>query len=157
MGVSGAGKTTVGRLLADALGWSFQDADEYHPSTNVEKLRRGMPLTHEDRFPWLRQLRLLIRGWIEAQRPVVLACSALTRRYREILLEGVEDRVRLVYLKGDPDLMKRRLAGREGHFMHRDLVGSQFDLLEEPDRGLVVDAGESPDRIVARIRSHVGL
>ncbi|MDP3090580.1 MAG: gluconokinase, GntK/IdnK-type [Nitrospira sp.] len=122
MGVSGAGKTTVGRLLADKLGWTFHDADEFHPSTNIEKMKRGVPLTDEDRRPWLQQLRQLIGGWIEGQRPVVLACSALTRLYREVLLEGVADRVRLVYLKGNIDLLTRRLAVREGHFMHRDLV-----------------------------------
>lgn len=157
MGVSGSGKTTIGRLLADVLGWSFQDADEFHPLTNVEKLRRGMPLTDEDRLPWLRQLRRLIRGWIQAQRPVVLACSALTCRYREILLEGVEDRVRLVYLKGSLDLIERRLAGRKNHFMDRDLLASQFETLEEPGEALVVDIDDSPDRIVAHIRSNLGL
>ena len=157
MGVSGSGKTTVGRLLAEELGWNFQDADEFHPLTNVEKLRRGMPLTDDDRLPWLRQLRRLISGWIEAQRSVVLACSALTHRYRAILLEGMEDHVRLVYLKGNLDLIERRLAGRKDHFMHRGLLASQFETLEEPGEALVVDIEDSPDRIVARIRSGLGL
>ena len=157
MGVSGSGKTTVGRLLAEELGWNFQDADEFHPLTNVEKLRRGMPLTDDDRLPWLRQLRCLISRWIEAQRPVVLACSALTHRYREILLEGMEDHVRLVYLQGNLDLIERRLAGRKDHFMHRGLLASQFETLEEPGGALVVDIDDSPDRIVARIRSGLGL
>lgn len=157
MGVSGSGKTTIGRLLAEELGWSFQDADEFHPLTNMEKLRQGMRLTDEDRLPWLRQIRRLIRGWIEAQRPVVLTCSALMRRYREILLDGVEDRVRLVYLKGNHDLIERRLADRKDHFMHRDLLASQFEILEEPGEALVVDIDDSPDRIVAHIRSDLGL
>ncbi len=157
MGVSGSGKTTVGWLLAEELGWSFQDADELHPLTNVEKLRRGVPLTNEDRLPWLRRLCRLVKGWIEAQRPVVLACSALTRRYREILLEGVEGRVQFVYLKGSLDLIERRLAGRNDHFMHRDLLASQFEVLEEPSEALVVDIDDSPDRIVAHIRSSLGL
>lgn len=156
MGVSGIGKTTVGRLLADKLGWTFHDADEFHPSTNIEKMRLGVPLTDEDRRPWQQQLRQLIGGWIEEQRTVVLACSALTRLYREVLLEGVEDRVRLVYLKGNIDLLTRRLSVREDHFMRQDLVGSQLDILEVPDRALVIDVDESPDRIVDEIRSELG-
>lgn len=157
MGVTGVGKTTVGRLLAERLGWRFHDADDFHPPANLDKLRRGVPLTDDDRRPWLRQLRQAIRRWIEEGQAVVLACSALKRAYRETLTDGLEDRIGVVYLKGDLGLVRRRLAGRESHFMHPDLLPSQFADLEEPDGALEIDAGDEPGRIVARIVSSFGL
>lgn len=157
MGVSGSGKTTIGRLLAEELGWSFSDADEFHSDTNRNKLTRGVPLSDDDRGPWLEQLRSAIRAWSKENRSTVLACSALKDAYRRRLVRGLENRVRFVYLKGSLELIERRLAGRNDHFMHRDLLASQFEILEEPGEALVVDIGDSPDRIVAHIRSHLGL
>jgi len=114
MGLSGAGKTTVGQLLASQLGWEFVDGDDYHPATNIEKMRAGIPLTDADRAPWLETLRTLITGWIAAEKNSVLACSALKRAYRERLQIAPE--VRIVYLKGTPRLLQKRLHSRSGHF-----------------------------------------
>lgn len=157
MGVSGSGKTTIGRLLAEQVGWHFADADDVHPPGNRDKLATGIPLTDEDRRPWLDVLRSMIAGWIEQRRPTVLACSALKAAYRRHVVQGWEDLVRWVYLKGDVDLITRRMAARTDHFMHRDLLANQFDTLEEPADALVVDIDESPDRIAASIRSVLGL
>ncbi|HXF93240.1 MAG TPA: gluconokinase [Nitrospiraceae bacterium] len=156
MGVSGSGKTTIGLRLADALGWSFCDGDVFHSPANLEKLRQGVPLTDEDRRPWLGTLRSALTEWIEQGRHVVLACSALKAAFRRALVEGLEDRLCVVYLKGDFDLIKQRLVHREGHFMHKDLLASQFEILEEPAEALVIDVADSPDHIVARIRSALG-
>jgi gluconokinase len=156
-GVSGSGKTTIGRLLAEELGWRFSDADEFHSATNRHKLTSGIPLSDEDRRPWLEQLRSAIGTWIGENRSTVLACSALKSSFRRHLVHGLEDRVRFVYLKGSLDLIERRLAGRNDHFMHRDLLASQFEILEEPGEALVVGIDESPDRIAAHIRSNLGL
>ena len=115
MGVSGAGKTTVGHLLASELGWDFVDGDDYHPVANVGKMRNGMPLTDVDRGPWLETLHALIVGWIEAEENAVLACSALKREYREKL--QIAPDVHLVYLQAAPGLRQQRLRARHGHFM----------------------------------------
>lgn len=157
MGVSGSGKTTVGRLLAEQIGWHFADADDFHSEDNRDRLARGIPLTDEDRRPWLDALRSAIASWVAQGRLMVLACSALKAAYRSYLVHGWEQVVRLVYLKGDADLIARRLADRTGHFMHQDLLASQFETLEEPGDALTVAIDESPDRIVAVIRSHLGL
>ncbi|MCP9468901.1 MAG: gluconokinase [Nitrospira sp.] len=157
MGVSGSGKTTVGRLLAEQIGWHFADADDFHSADNRDKLARGIPLTDEDRRPWLDDLRSAIASWVAQGRPTVLACSALKTAYRSYLVRGWEHLVRSVYLKGSADLIARRLAGRTDHFMHQDLLASQFGTLEEPGDALTVAIDESPDRIVASIRSHLGL
>jgi gluconokinase len=156
-GVSGSGKTTIGRLLAEELGWNFSDADEFHSATNRNKLTSGVPLSDEDRRPWLDRLRSAIATWVGEARSTVLACSALKTRFRRDLTQGLEDRVRFVYLKGSLDLIERRLAGRDDHFMHRDLLASQFEMVEESDEALVVDINDTPDRIVAHIRSDLGL
>jgi gluconokinase len=157
MGVSGAGKTTVGRLLAEDLGWNFFDADEYHSPGNLDKLSRGLPLTDDDRRPWLDALRGAIRGWIDAGHRVVLACSALKAAYRDILLDGLDGRVRIVYLKGSYELIDQRLAHRTRHFMHRSLLADQFAVIEEPAGALVIDVADTPRRITDRIRSGLGL
>jgi len=157
MGVSGSGKTTVGRLLAEELGWSFSDADESHPVANRNKLTKGVPLSDEDRRPWLEQLQSAISAWIEESRSTVLACSALKAGFRRDLVHGLEDRIRFVYLKGSLDLIEQRLAGRKAHFMNGALLASQFEVLEEPSEALVVDIDHSPARIVAHIRSSLGL
>lgn len=157
MGVSGSGKTTIGRLLAEQIGWHFADADDFHSADNRDKLAKGIPLTDEDRWPWLNDLHSAIASWVAQGRPTVLACSALKAAYRRRLVQGWEEVVRSVYLKGSADLIARRLAGRTDHFMHKDLLASQFDTLEEPDDALVVSIDESPGQIVTAIRSHLGL
>ncbi len=155
MGVSGAGKTTVGKLLAAELGWHFVDADDYHPPANVEKMRNGIPLTDTDRAPWLEALRALIAGLIAKGNNTVLACSALKQSYREALQVAPE--VQFVYLKGTPQLLRQRLHERLGHFMTERMLDSQLAALEEPDDALIVDVDRSPAEIVADIREKLSL
>jgi gluconokinase len=150
MGVTGSGKTTVGRLLAPQLGWEFADADDFHPQSNVEKIARGIPLNDEDRVPWLERLRDQIANWIANGQNGVLACSALKRTYRQELNVGPE--VRFVYLKGSPDLIKQRLRLRRGHFADEKILAGQFADLEEPETGVTVDISQTPEKIVAEIR-----
>lgn len=152
MGVSGSGKTTVAELLAGQLGWKFEDADDFHPPENVAKMRGGIALTDEDRWPWLHS----VAAWIDATRAGghgVLACSALKRSYRDILIGNRED-VRLVYLRGSRDLIAKRQAARTGHYMPASLVDSQFDALQEPgpdEAPVVVSVEPKPLRIVQDI------
>lgn len=155
MGVSGSGKTTVGRLLAAELGWRFYEADAYHSAASVEKMRGGVPLDDADRGPWLEALRGLILGCLDRGKSAVLACSALKERYREFLL--IDERVVLVYLKGDYELIRRRLERRRGHYMNPSLLGSQFDALEEPADALQVSVALSPGEIVNELRSRLSL
>jgi gluconokinase len=150
MGVAGVGKTTIGKLLAAKLGWDFQDADQFHPPANVEKMRRGVPLDDADRAPWLAAMAAQIRRWLDEKKHTVLACSALKERYREILLVE-EERMRVVYLKGSPELLTARLQARKGHFFSPDLLPSQFATLEEPAGAIVVDVAEPPERCVEQI------
>ncbi len=150
MGVSGAGKTTVGKLLASELGWEFADGDDYHSAANVEKMRDGIPLTDADRAPWLEALRTLISSWIAAGTNAVLACSALKWTYRERLRIGPE--VRVVYLKGTPELLRQRLHARTGHYMTERMLQSQLEALEEPEDAVVVEVDQPPAEIVAAIR-----
>ena len=150
MGVAGSGKTTVGRTLAEVLGWTFYDGDDFHPPANVVKMARGLPLTDADRYPWLTALHDLIAGCLATGQSAVLACSALKRHYRDQLLAG-NDQTLLVYLRGDYDLIRQRLALRQGHFMKATLLQSQFDTLEEPDGALVVDVHHPVDVIVNTI------
>jgi gluconokinase len=150
MGVVGAGKTTVGKLLASQLGWEFADADDFHPQSNVEKIRHGIALTDEDREPWLDRLREAIAHWIAAGKSVVLACSALKRAYREKLVPGPQ--VRLVYLKGSAALIADRLRSRHGHFAGESILTSQLADLEEPEKAITVDISDTPQQIVAEIK-----
>jgi carbohydrate kinase (thermoresistant glucokinase family) len=153
MGVSGSGKSTVAALLAARLGWQFIEGDTFHPAANVAKMREGIALADEDRWPWLDA----IAAWIDAQRATgrhcVVACSALKRAYRERLLCGHHD-VRFVYMKAEYALVSRRMAARQGHYMPVTLLQSQFDTLEEPgvaENPLTATIDEAPDQIVARI------
>jgi gluconokinase len=149
MGVSGCGKTTVGRALAERIGARFVDADDYHSDANVTKMRAGTPLTDEDRAPWLTTLRAMIDTWVEAGDTTVLACSALTEPIRAAL--GVDrDSVRIVHLRGTPAVIESRMRDRD-HFMPASLLESQFALLEPPAGALDLDAIEAPDQLVRRI------
>jgi gluconokinase len=155
MGVTGAGKTTVGRLLAEQCGWEFADADDFHPPSNVEKMQHGIPLNDEDRSPWLERLREAITQWIAEGRNVVLACSALKRTYRKELEVGTE--VRFVYLKGSADLIAERLRARRGHYAGEQILAGQFADLEEPKDAVTVEIASTPLQIVAEIRERLGL
>jgi gluconokinase len=157
MGVSGSGKTTVGQLLTSQLGWEFADGDDYHPAANIEKMRSGIPLTDAERTPWLETLHTLIVGWVSEQTNAILACSALKRTYREIL--RITPDVRIVYLKGTPQLLQQRLHARVGHFMTERMLQSQLATLEEPqdEDAVMVDISQSPAEIVAEIRTKLAL
>jgi gluconokinase len=155
MGVTGAGKTTVGNLLAQQLGWEFTDADSFHSPANVEKIRLGIPLDDADRAPWLKSLRQAIEQWMAKRQDVVLACSALRKSYRDQL--SVSSEVRFVYLKGSYDLIYQRLRLRHGHFASEQILASQFAALEEPDHAVTVDIDRSAEEIVAEIKHGLGL
>ena len=157
-GVSGAGKTTIGKLLAEQLGWRFYEGDDFHPRANIEKMRSGRPLTDEDRWPWLERLREQITRSIAAKENAVLACSALKRAYRDRL--RVSDDVKFVFLRGNYVLIERQLRRRRGHFMNPALLQSQFADLEEPQPDedvLTVDLGRSPEEIVEQIKAKLNL
>jgi len=131
MGVAGSGKTTIGEKLAERLGWTYEDADKFHPKANVEKMSAGHPLTDEDRWPWLRAIADEIDRVCKQQGQLVIGCSALKRAYRDILVHGRDD-VRIVYLDGSQELIARRLKERKGHFMPPALLDSQFGALQPP-------------------------
>lgn len=150
IGVAGSGKTTVGRLLADTLGYAFSDADEFHSPANVEKMRRGQPLNDRDREPWLEAMASAIDRWLGEGRNVVLGCSALKASYRSRLVHD-PSRMRLVYLKVTPEVARARVERRTDHFMPGDLVDSQFEALEEPADAIVVDASRPPEVVVHTI------
>lgn len=156
MGPAGAGKTTVGERLAQSLGWVFVEGDDLHPPENIAKMRSGVPLTDADRLPWLEAVRRRIEQCLAEQRGVVVACSALRRRYRRHLCTDPSS-VRFVYLKGAYALLRDRLADRRGHFLPKSLLESQLRILEEPTDVLVVDASLPPDVIAADIRAAFNL
>ena len=152
-GVSGAGKTTIGKLLTQELGWPFYEADDFHSHANIDKLRRGIPLTDDDRWPWLEKLRRLIKRSLEAGENAVLACSALKRAYRERL--RVSDQVKFVFLHGDYALIEKQLRQRRGHFMNPELLRSQFADLEEPkpdEHVITVELGRTPEEVVEEMK-----
>ena len=150
MGVSGAGKTTVGQLLAQALGAEFAEGDAYHPPENIEKMHRGIPLEDADRWPWLHNLGAQIDRWVAAGKTVVLACSALKQSYRDILAKG-RPGVRFVHLEGAKALIRLRLDRRRGHYMPATLLDSQFAALEPPADAITVDVTGTPEAIAATI------
>jgi len=157
-GVSGAGKTTVGKLLAEQLSWKFYDADDFHPRANIEKMHSGHPLTDEDRWPWLERLREQITRSLAANENAVLSCSALKRAYRECL--RVNDDVKLVFLRGDYAFIEQQLHRRRGHFMNPALLKSQFADLEEPppsEGAITVNLGRTPQELVKEIKTKLGL
>jgi gluconokinase len=155
MGVSGAGKTTVGQLLATDLGWEFADADNYHSAQNVEKMRNGIPLTDADHAPWLEALRALIADWIAAGKNAVLACSALKYAYRAELQVTAE--VKFVYLQGTAALLRQRLHARVGHFMTEAMLDSQIAALEAPADAVTVNIDQLPPAMASEIRAKLGL
>lgn len=156
MGVSGVGKTTIGKRLAADLGWAFYEGDDFHPPANVDKMGRGIPLTDEDRGPWLSALRSLIDGCIGRGESAVLACSALKSAYRRVL-QGDRPEAVFVHLRADPRLIAERLEQRTGHYMKRDLLESQLATLEEPEEAVAIDASGAPEEIVAEIRRRLGV
>lgn len=156
MGVSGAGKTAVGEKLAAAAGWPFVDGDDLHPRANREKMSAGVPLSDVDRQPWLQAIRGVVEAHGSAGTSVIIACSALKRRYRKVLSQGTSQ-VRIVYLKGDPTLIERRLRQRRGHFFDPNLLSSQFAALEEPAAGEVVEVNADLDSVVASVAAALDL
>jgi gluconokinase len=148
MGVVGSGKTTVGSLLAEKLGWQFADADDFHPPENIQKISHGIALTDADRAPWLAALRSAIEKWNAQSQNCVLACSALKHAYREELRAGD---VHFVYLKGDAQLISERLHARQGHFASDSILESQFADLQEPKDALPVNIAQTPAAIAAEI------
>jgi len=154
MGVSGAGKSTVGRLIAAQLDCPFRDADSFHPKANIEKMASGHPLTDDDRWPWLEAIAAYIAEHRAAGTRCVVTCSALKRAYRDIVTGRQSADVRLVYLEGDFDLIAARLAARQGHFMPPALLQSQFDALEEPaadERAITASIDATPEEIAANV------
>jgi gluconokinase len=157
-GASGAGKTTVGELLARELGWHFHEADDFHSPANIEKMRRGVPLTDDDRWPWLENLRELIKRCVAANENAVLACSALKRVYRKHLRVSAE--VTLVLLRGNYAFVAEQLRRRRGHFMNPTLLRSQFADLEEPEPDeevLTIELGRTPHELVEEIKTKLRL
>lgn len=156
MGVSGCGKSTVGPRLAAALGANYVEGDSFHPRTNVAKMKRGQPLDDADRQPWLEAMAAAIRDWAQKQLPTVLGCSALKRRYRDVLRSGAPS-LRFVFLAGDKALIASRLAARQDHFMPATLLDSQFAALEPPgdDEAITVSIDQDPDAIVAEALTHL--
>jgi gluconokinase len=155
MGVTGSGKSTVGKLLASQLGWQFFEGDDFHSPANIEKLRRGEPLSDADRAPWLEAIREVINAAIDRGENAVIACSALKQSYRELL--QIREQVSFVHLKASMALIKDRLKNRVGHFMNPGLVQSQFDTLEAPGDALQIDAGSTPAEIGQVIRNRLAV
>lgn len=156
VGPMGCGKTTIGIMLADRLGWRFEDGDDFHPPENVEKMRAGTPLNDDDRRGWLRTLRSRIYSSAARGDHLVLACSALKQSYRQIL--GIDQKeVISVYLKGSSELLQERLSSRQHQYMNNALLTSQVRTMEEPQGGVIVDIDQSPEAVCSEIIRHLGL
>jgi carbohydrate kinase (thermoresistant glucokinase family) len=154
IGPMGCGKTTIGKMLAGKLGWSFFDGDDFHPRENVEKMQAGVALTDEDRKVWLDTLHSNIVNWLKQGQNTILACSALKQAYRNLL--GVDQqKVKTVYLKGSYELLRRRIDERQHRYMSKDLLRSQLGTLEEPGDGLTVDISATPEIIVGIIMKNL--
>lgn len=150
MGVSGCGKTTIGKMLAEKLSCTFYDGDDYHPESNIKKMAGGQPLNDSDRLPWLKKLNSILSECNESGRDAVLACSALKKAYRNIISKEI-DGLEFVFLKGDFDLINERMQKRKDHYMKADMLRSQFETLEEPDNVIVMDIQDLPSNIVTNI------
>jgi gluconokinase len=155
MGTTGAGKTTVGKLLADRVGWTFLDADDFHPPANIEKMKHGIPLTDADRVPWLANIQAELVRLSHLNQDAVLACSALKQSYRDQLSAGLD--LRIVYLRGTYDQMKHHIEARHGHFAGEAILAAQFGDLEEPKDALVLDVSHPPKDLVAEVISGLRL
>jgi carbohydrate kinase (thermoresistant glucokinase family) len=155
MGVTGCGKTTVGRLLAQHLSLPFIEGDQFHPKENIEKMRSGTPLTDEDRFPWLKALAGELKRQ-EQQKGAVLACSALKEHYREMLQQGLREPITWIYLEGSEETLRERIKTRQGHFMPEGLLRSQLETLEIPAYAYTFSIEKPPERIAAKIADIIG-
>ena len=155
-GVSGVGKTTIGKLLSENMGWAFYEGDDYHTDVNLAKMRNGTPLTDDDRWPWLDALRTKISEIVLHQENAVLSCSALKESYRIRLGSGLKDIV-FVYLQADYQLIRNRISERVGHFMSANLLASQYSDLEEPQNAIVVDAALEPMKILNYLKQALSL
>lgn len=155
-GVSGSGKSTIGRKLAERLGCRFYDADDFHSQSNIDKMTRGEALTDEDRAPWLQSMRKAITHWNDLGESAVLACSALKHSYREALIGGLDNTV-VVYLKASAETISARLKQRQGHFMKANMMAGQFSALEEPDssEAIIVDAAKPIEELVSWLSSKI--
>ena len=155
MGTTGAGKTTVGKLLAARLRWTFLDADDFHPPANIEKMKHGIPLTDADRFPWLEEIHTeLVRLSLNGTN-IALACSALKQSYRDQLSAELD--MRIVYLRGTYDTMRRHIEARHGHFAGEAILAGQFADLEEPKNALALDVSHSPEQLVTEMIANLHL
>ena len=150
MGVSGSGKTTIGQILSEKLGWPLLDADEFHSAASIEKMSCGIALQDADRWPWLERMNAALREREARAESVLLACSALKRVYRDRLANGLAQ-LRWVYLKGGFELIRQRLEARKGHYMKTGLLESQFAALEEPEDALTVEIDDTPSLIADSI------
>jgi gluconokinase len=155
MGTTGAGKTTVGKLLAARLRWTFLDADDFHPPANIEKMKHGIPLTDEDRFPWLERIHAELLRLTQSGKNAVLACSALKQSYRDQLSAALD--MRIAYLRGTYEVMRRHIESRHGHFAGEAILAGQFADLEEPKNALVLDVSHSTEQLVTAIIANLHL
>ena len=149
MGTTGAGKTTVGKLIAEHRGWIFLDADDFHPPANIEKMHHGIPLTDADRLPWLEKIHAELLRQTQSGKNIVLACSALKQSYRNLLSPALD--MRVVYLRGTYEVMRHHIESRHGHFAGEDILAGQFADLEEPHNALVLDVSRSPQQLAAEV------
>ncbi len=155
MGVSGSGKTTIGEMLSAQLNWPFVDGDSLHSSANIAKMAAGIPLTDDDRAPWLQSIHDVMEGWRTQHKNGIVASSALKEKYRLILLTSPE--IKLVYLRGSYELIYSRMQDRPSHYMKPEMLQSQFAALEEPKGAVIVDISESAEQIVATIRQKLAI
>ena len=155
MGTTGAGKTTIGKLLAARLNWTFLDADDFHPPANIEKMHNGIPLTDADRWPWLKNIHTELQRLANAGKSAVLACSALKQSYRDLLSAALD--LRVVYLRGSYDVMRQHIESRHGHFAGESILAGQFADLEEPHDALILDVSHSAAQLVGEVISELHL